>query len=229
MDEFLARVGPEFDAAAIELHVGTGDLDELFEFIFAKSDLSPLVHAGFTPAACDKLYNAIMEEQAARKTCAAPVKQKGRSTRAPVAIAPAEQKGRSTRDPVADGAQVADIVAALMLEFSEVEQRLKSMPADQRRSVQSLLGLAVGDAAGLPFEFDPYNRGEADELWWTCAEPSDAIVLLDGLIFRKIFHRTERASFTPFCRSYSDDTACADIKMQAVATIAARAGGHSND
>jgi len=66
MEEFLATVGSEFDASFVKLHVGTDDLDELLEFTWERSDLSPLVDAGLKPLLRNKLYRAILEERAAR-------------------------------------------------------------------------------------------------------------------------------------------------------------------
>jgi len=66
MDDFLRRVGSEFDPAFIKLHVGTDDLDELVEFTYDRGDLSPLVDAGLKPLLRNKLYRAIVEEQVAR-------------------------------------------------------------------------------------------------------------------------------------------------------------------
>jgi len=129
-----------------------------------------------------------------------------------------QQKGCST------DVSLANSNAAHTLEFTELELRLDALPADQRRAAQSLLGLAIGDSAGLPFEFRPDSRSEADRLWRGCREFPDgkALARLDCLIHRKIYDRTGfKAPGTPFCRGYSDDTACADLKMQAVATFAA--------
>jgi hypothetical protein len=66
MDDFLRRIGSEFDPAFIKLHVGTDDLDELVEFTHDRGDLSPLVDAGLKPLLRNKLYRAIVEEQVAR-------------------------------------------------------------------------------------------------------------------------------------------------------------------
>jgi len=66
MEEFLATVGSEFDVSFVKLHVGTDDLDELLEFTWERSDLSPLVDAGLKPLLRNKLYRAILEEKSAR-------------------------------------------------------------------------------------------------------------------------------------------------------------------
>jgi len=69
MDAFLAKVGSEFDSSFVKLHVGTDDLDELVEFTWERSDLSPLVDVGLKPLLRNKLFKSILEERAARSKC----------------------------------------------------------------------------------------------------------------------------------------------------------------
>jgi len=66
IDDFLAKVGPEFDPTFVKFNVGTDDLDELLQFTTEKNDLSPLVDAGLKPLLRNKLFRAILEEKAER-------------------------------------------------------------------------------------------------------------------------------------------------------------------
>jgi len=69
MDVFLEQVGTKINSSFVKLHVGTDDLDELLEFTWERSDLSPLVDAGVKPLLRNKLYRGILEERTARSKC----------------------------------------------------------------------------------------------------------------------------------------------------------------
>jgi len=118
--------------------------------------------------------------------------------------------------------------AALLWE--DLEQLLRGLPDKQRRAAQSLLCLAVGDAAGLPFEFRQEKREQIEQ----CCDgyrqrPGPASQKqIDSCIRRSIESRTSgRPAGTSFCRTFSDDTACTDLKMQSVAKIATLGRGAS--
>jgi len=69
MDVFLEEVGIKINSSFLKLHVGTDDLDDLLEFTWERSDLSPLVDAGVKPLLRNKLYRGILEERTARSKC----------------------------------------------------------------------------------------------------------------------------------------------------------------
>lgn len=64
LESFLARVGPDFDAAFVAKHSGAENYDDLIKLTFTRTDLDPLVQAGMKPLRCNKLFKAIQKEQA---------------------------------------------------------------------------------------------------------------------------------------------------------------------
>mmetsp|Transcript_3472 Transcript_3472/g.10559 ORF Transcript_3472/g.10559 Transcript_3472/m.10559 type:complete len:691 (-) Transcript_3472:61-2133(-) len=99
--------------------------------------------------------------------------------------------------------------------LEELKSHLLSLPDLQRRCAQSLLGLAIGDSVGLPFELftHKFNRQLADEV-----AAKDGPKELQRLVLELIVERLgRRGPGNAFGRTYSDDTAIADCKMAAIA------------
>jgi len=95
--------------------------------------------------------------------------------------------------------------------------RVKAIGVEpQRRAVLSLLGLCVGDTLGVPFEFNAYNFRRADEARDRGEEDLRQLVL--ECVMRRIGKRGLALSYA---RGFSDDTVCADLKMQAIAQFSA--------
>jgi len=91
-------------------------------------------------------------------------------------------------------------------------QKLQSMTdGAARRGVLSLMGLCLGDIVGLPFEFSSSNLHRADAARERSVEELQRLVLEASLM-----HVGWRGVAQPYARSFSDDTVCADLKMQAV-------------
>ncbi|CAJ1336449.1 unnamed protein product, partial [Effrenium voratum] len=95
----------------------------------------------------------------------------------------------------------------------DVQRLFSRLNIAQQVNLLGLLGTAIGDAVGLPFELymhaknrrqydDKQNNGDPSESFWR-----------DVLPF--LTQRLARAEGTPFGRSFSDDTVCTDLKMQA--------------
>ena len=101
------------------------------------------------------------------------------------------------------------------VEMTTLRDDLESMTPGRQRCVLSLLGLAVGDAVGLPFELWTHRRArqDADEI----ARQGDAAGLREFLLGLIIERLGRRGVSNPFARTYSDDTVCADLRMAAVA------------
>lgn len=92
----------------------------------------------------------------------------------------------------------------------ELRRELQQLPVDQMRAALSLLGLAIGDSAGLPFEL---RRGA-----WNRAEFRRAANEKEryDTVERLVRGRCASSKGGKFTRSYSDDTTCCDLKMEAV-------------
>lgn len=104
---------------------------------------------------------------------------------------------------------------AASLDFASLEQRLAELPSTERRGVQALLALAVGDAAGLPFELSAHwhNRRRADEV----AKTENA-AKLQRLVLELVVERLGTGGAqNAHARTFSDDTVCTDLKMAAIA------------
>lgn len=100
----------------------------------------------------------------------------------------------------------------------ESEAALARLPPPQQRIALSLLGTALGDSVGLPFELSVHAKERAlldSVLHWQ--RPATPKVHQDGNVFlgQTIRDRLKRNSI--FNRAYSDDTVVTDLKMQAVA------------
>lgn len=95
--------------------------------------------------------------------------------------------------------------------FDVLRRQLEALPQNQRRAVQAVLGLALGDAVGLPFEL---GRGTPHR---AAVRDIPDLAGRQALALKLIELRCSRMPDNPFARSYSDDTACCDLKMQAVA------------
>lgn len=98
--------------------------------------------------------------------------------------------------------------------MEELEAMLFSLSQSQQCATLSLLGLAVGDAIGLPFELrlHRHNRKRADEV----AEHGSQA--LQELVLELVVERLGRSGpGNMFARTFSDDTAISDCKMAAIA------------
>lgn len=98
--------------------------------------------------------------------------------------------------------------------MEELEAMLLSLPHGQQRAALSLLGLAVGDVVGLPFELrvHRHNRKRADEV------AEDGAQALQHLVLELVVERLGRSGpGNMYARTFSDDTACTDCKMAAIA------------
>jgi len=94
-----------------------------------------------------------------------------------------------------------------------LERELASLPPPARRGVLALLGLSLGDVLGLPFELAAHvkNRHRAD------AAAARGIAELRRLTLDVVVERLgQRGPRNAYARTFSDDTACADLKMGAV-------------
>jgi len=107
--------------------------------------------------------------------------------------------------------------------WSDLQRSLSCLSEPQRRAAQALLGVAIGDAAGLPFEFADANCKQMDDLRYQyysstslgSCEQTRAESLVRELIQSRLW--TRKAYGSPFSRTFSDDTMCTDLKMQAAA------------
>jgi len=107
--------------------------------------------------------------------------------------------------------------------WGELEKFGPALSSQQRRAAQGLLGLAVGDAAGLPFEFKP---GPLEQfLGVLCQRTPDGsdedgrvAAQAECIIRRATLERaaSPKSVNSPFARPFSDDTVCTDSKMQAI-------------
>jgi len=98
--------------------------------------------------------------------------------------------------------------------------RMQSLAEPEKRTALGLLGTAMGDVVGLPFELHAHTTNRVklkSVLKWQEKEltPEDRAAGFELVRFI-ILERLKRASRSPYCRSFSDDTACTDMKMQAV-------------
>eukprot|EP00927_Polykrikos_kofoidii_P023142 TRINITY_DN21404_c0_g2_i1.p1 TRINITY_DN21404_c0_g2~~TRINITY_DN21404_c0_g2_i1.p1 ORF type:complete len:584 (+),score=62.92 TRINITY_DN21404_c0_g2_i1:72-1754(+) len=98
--------------------------------------------------------------------------------------------------------------------FEQLGVLLHSLPQDQQRAALSVVGLAFGDAVGLPFELGKgiYARAR----FHAVPTVGDRASLAKELMLQRCLRRGR----TPFFRTYSDDTACCDLKMEAAAQAA---------
>mmetsp|Transcript_40888 Transcript_40888/g.117448 ORF Transcript_40888/g.117448 Transcript_40888/m.117448 type:complete len:589 (-) Transcript_40888:156-1922(-) len=97
------------------------------------------------------------------------------------------------------------------LGFQELRELLKQLPTDEKRAALSLLGLALGDAAGLPFEL---GRGRSSRAKYHAAGTEAA---RKDLAKDLKLEQSKRRGQTPYVRTFSDDTTCCDLKMEAAA------------
>lgn len=103
-------------------------------------------------------------------------------------------------------------------EFEALDQELERLPCQVQRRVLSLLGVAVGDSVGLPFELHAHrdNRQQADVV----AERGDSDFQL--FVLERIVSRLgRRGASSAYARTFSDDTVVTDLKMAAVAQCSA--------
>eukprot|EP00931_Biecheleriopsis_adriatica_P024494 TRINITY_DN15247_c0_g1_i1.p1 TRINITY_DN15247_c0_g1~~TRINITY_DN15247_c0_g1_i1.p1 ORF type:complete len:594 (-),score=90.05 TRINITY_DN15247_c0_g1_i1:29-1810(-) len=102
--------------------------------------------------------------------------------------------------------------------FEELAGQLRELSPRQQRATCGLLGTAIGDAVGLPFELHAHckNRSLIDKFHaqHSMSETYCAFVL------ELLADRMKPSAGTPFGRTFSDDTVCTDLKMQAVAKVA---------
>jgi len=105
-------------------------------------------------------------------------------------------------------------------EFEECIRMLDTLTDEQQRALKGLLGTAIGDSVGLPFELGAHvkNRKRLDQIvsWKSAPHKLERVRVQEFLMF-VYGERMSRAEGTPFGRTYSDDTVCTDLKMQAVA------------
>eukprot|EP00927_Polykrikos_kofoidii_P013283 TRINITY_DN15789_c1_g1_i1.p1 TRINITY_DN15789_c1_g1~~TRINITY_DN15789_c1_g1_i1.p1 ORF type:complete len:612 (-),score=60.83 TRINITY_DN15789_c1_g1_i1:112-1863(-) len=103
--------------------------------------------------------------------------------------------------------------------FEELSVLLVSMADMQRRAAQSLLGTAIGDAAGLPFELSRHAQNrEMIDPYQTNGQNADCYC---AVVLSMLEDRLKDSQGTPFGRTYSDDTVCTDLKMQAISRFIA--------
>lgn len=101
--------------------------------------------------------------------------------------------------------------------FEELEARFASLADWQQRCVLALLGVAIGDCVGLPFELFLHrgNRDKADQ------EAAGGTKRLQRLVLTLIIERLgKHGPRSAMARTFSDDTACTDLKMSALAQCA---------
>jgi ADP-ribosylglycohydrolase len=91
--------------------------------------------------------------------------------------------------------------------FADLRDELDGVSPEQKRVVQSFLSLAIGDAAGLPFEL---SHGKDLRPVFDALPDEDKIAYVAGVV------RTSTGN-DKFARAYSDDTVCTDLKMAALA------------
>jgi len=95
--------------------------------------------------------------------------------------------------------------------FRELRSNLLALPSEQQRAALSVLGLAIGDAVGLPYEL---GRGTPNRV--TIRSITNLANKKDHVL-SSIIRRCQKHAESPFVRTYSDDTACCDLKMEAAA------------
>eukprot|EP01062_Namystynia_karyoxenos_P032724 TRINITY_DN2410_c3_g1_i1.p1 TRINITY_DN2410_c3_g1~~TRINITY_DN2410_c3_g1_i1.p1 ORF type:complete len:745 (+),score=236.49 TRINITY_DN2410_c3_g1_i1:76-2235(+) len=101
---------------------------------------------------------------------------------------------------------------------AELWRMMQVLPGAERRAAQMLLGLAVGDACGLPFELwhSRQNRVTADAALWH-RDPAAGSRELRHLVLSLQVERLRRPGpLSAYARTFSDDTVCTDLKMAAV-------------
>ncbi|CAE7245485.1 unnamed protein product [Symbiodinium pilosum] len=111
------------------------------------------------------------------------------------------------------------------LEFGSSEPALQDLLQEclklkpqQKSALMGLLGTAIGDAVGLPFELHSRarNREQLAKQQRASSEPV-ATFWSDVMPFLSL--GLSQAEGTPFYRSFSDDTVCTDLKMHAIAKV----------
>lgn len=95
--------------------------------------------------------------------------------------------------------------------FDTLSAALLALPDGERRAALSCVGLAVGDAVGLPFELGAGIEARAQ--FHALTDRSERLQLAKTLALKRCL----KEGHTPFVRTYSDDTTCCDLKMEAVA------------
>lgn len=97
--------------------------------------------------------------------------------------------------------------------MNDLRADLFALPPDRRRAALSLLGLAIGDAVGLPYElgFGTLRRSAFRSLRTASAKKDH--------VFNAMVQRCLKRSHNPFVRTFSDDTVCSDLKMEAAAQV----------
>eukprot|EP00439_Symbiodinium_sp_Y106_P076325 s28_g15.t1 len=103
--------------------------------------------------------------------------------------------------------------------FKDLETHCRKLNPQQRSALLGLLGTAIGDAVGLPFELHAHakNRERFAIRQAESGESAAARFWSDVMPF--LSSRLSPAEGTSFCRSYSDDTVCTDLKMHAIAKV----------
>ncbi|CAE7470920.1 unnamed protein product [Symbiodinium microadriaticum] len=103
--------------------------------------------------------------------------------------------------------------------FKDLETHCRKLNPQQRSALLGLLGTAIGDAVGLPFELHAHakNRERFAIQQGESGESAAARFWSDVMPF--LSSRLSPAEGTSFCRSYSDDTVCTDLKMHAIAKV----------
>jgi len=124
------------------------------------------------------------------------------------------QSGVTARcEDLARAGPAAQILATPEPTVEALLEELLALPDEQRRAALSIVGLAAGDAAGLPFEL---RRGK-----WARAKfhklNSDAAK--KALVKDLVAKRCQRHGRNIFVRTFSDDTACCDLKMEAACQV----------
>lgn len=92
-----------------------------------------------------------------------------------------------------------------------LKQKLLSLPPLEQRIVLSLMGNAIGDSMGIPFEL---SYGTKHRKLYRQIEPLQA---RGHFAFRTVVKLCQDEKPSPFVRPYSDDTTVCDLKMEAVA------------
>lgn len=106
--------------------------------------------------------------------------------------------------------------------YEELLTRLQRLPEQQRRAALSIMGLSIGDATGLPFELRWGTKARAR--FDNQPQQHERMALARQLVLQGAAsgysvgsYDGRRRAGTEYARTYSDDTTCCDIKMQAVA------------
>lgn len=103
--------------------------------------------------------------------------------------------------------------------FEELMTIHRSLSQSQQRAVCGLVGTAIGDVVGVPFEL--YSHKKNRELIAPYQkDPSMSGGAYSAYVLSLVAHRMRPSAGSPFGRTFSDDTVCTDIKMQAIAMVA---------